>query len=361
MNEGPPGASNARGCDADAPALGELYCGYANDAEIRAHASSGGIVSSILTDVLETGVVDAALVSWIASENGHIRAVSGLADNRKDVLAEAGSTYIYTPVIEAVRELENTDRRVAVVALPCQARSIRKLIEKRPNLRRNVVLIIGLFCRGAVGPEFYDDLFRKKGINPGEVQRVKVTRGHVGGEVRVILHDGRIVPLSFFGMNAYRTAGFHAHPGCLHCTEHLAEAADISVGDIFTPEYERREIKHSCFIPRTEAGRAIVQRLAESGRIAFEFFGAQRYRQTFRKIEAFSNSIASRTLAAKLAGVRLPPHPLRFCHPLHVLSWTLFFLFYRLSRTPWGRRMLYALPPIAVKGAAILVKGLSKT
>ncbi|HNR37192.1 MAG TPA: Coenzyme F420 hydrogenase/dehydrogenase, beta subunit C-terminal domain [Candidatus Hydrogenedentes bacterium] len=354
MNEDPSGA-------ADALALGEMYCGYANDAEVRAHASSGGIVSAILLDELEAGAIDAALVSWIASENGQIKAVSGLVENRGGVLAEAGSAYVYTPVIDAVRDLENTNRRVAVVALPCQARGIRKLTEKRPNLRRNVVLVIGLFCRGAVGPEFYDDLFRKKGIDPGEVERVKVARGHVGGEVRVVLRDGRIVPLSFFGMNAYRTSGVHAHSGCLHCTEHLAEDADISVGDIFTPEYERREIKHSCFIPRTEAGRAIMQRLAESGRIAFEFFGTQRYRQTFRKIEAFSNALDARALAAKLTGVRLPPHPIRFCHPLHVLSWMIFFTFFRLSRTSWGRRMLYALPPITVKSAAILVKGLSKT
>ena len=354
--------AGSRGCLSvrDALVLGEMYCGYAADAGVRAHASSGGIVSSLLIELLRTGAVDSAVVSWITSEHERIAAVSGLAETRDAVLDAAGSAYIYTPVVATVRRLEHTQRRVAVVALPCQARSIRELIERRPDLRRNVVLIVGLFCRGAVQSEFYDDLLRKKGINPGDVECVKVNRGHVSGEVRFVLRGGRCVSMDFFELNAYRTAGIHAHPACLHCTEHLADSADISVGDIFTAEYKRRSVKHSCFVPRTEAGLSAVQGLAESGKAACEHFGMQRYRDTFRKLEAFTNTLDSRAVAARLTRVRFPGKGIRPCHPLHVLSWTLFFVFFRMSRTAWGRRVLYALPPIAVKGMSVLVKGLSK-
>lgn len=353
-------AQDASGCTPGAPLLGEMYCGYASDPEVRVAASSGGIVSSVLLSLLESGTIDAAIVSGISSADGQVTAISRPVESREAVLAAAGSAYIYTPVIAAVRQLEGTERRVAVVALPCQARAIRELLDKRPALRRNVVLLIGLFCRGAVRSQFYDDLLRKKGIDPGRVEEVKVARGHVRGEVRVALRDGRTASIDFFELNAYRTAGFHAHPGCLQCTKHLAESADISVGDIFTAEYKQRPIKHSCFVARTEAGLSALRRLHESGAAVNEYFGTQRYAETFRKIERFCAELAPRACAACLTGVGFRGKRLRACNPFHVLSWMLFQIDYRATRNALGRRVLYALPPAAVKAASVLIKGLSK-
>ena len=353
-------AQGASGCAAGAPSLGEMYCGYASDPEVRAAASSGGIVSGVLLSLLEAGEIDAAIVSGISSSEGEARADSDPVETREAVLAAGGSAYIFTPVVGAVRQLKGTDRRVAVVALPCQARKIREMLDAQPDLGRNVVLVIGLFCRGSVRAEFYDDFLRKKGIDPGAVASVKVARGHVGGEVRVTFRDGRTVSLDFFELNAYRTAGFHAHRACLSCTEHLAESADISVGDIFTSEYKRRPIKHSCFIARSEAGLSALRRLHESGGMVCEYFGAQRYASVFRKIARFSDDVAPRACAACFSGVRFEGKRLQGCNPFHVLSWMLFQINYRATQNDRGRRVLYALPPVVVKAAAVFIKGLSK-
>lgn len=342
---------------------GELYAGYAGES-IRAFASSGGIVSAILTELLESGQIDGALVSRITSRDDHVVAETLLATTREEILACGGSSYIDTPVLQQVKALAGSDmRRVAVVALPCQVRALRSMMARDPQLREKFSPVISLFCRGTVKPAFYDDFLAREGIAPGMLETVKIHRKHVGGKAVFHLRNGEQHVVPFMKLNAYRLAGIHPKTLCAWCDEHLGVEADISVGDIFMREYKQRPIKYSAFVGWTDAATALLQDMRDRGLIEAEFVGWEKYQRKFAKIEKMSNTLASRYTAARIAGQKrprqLPPNPGPF-NLFHCLAWTLFYLNGRLSRSERGRRVLYALPSPVISFMAYLIKALSR-
>ena len=352
------------GRGADAPSLRideqEMYIGYSCDDGVRAQAASGGLASAILLHLMDTGQVDGAIVSRIVSRDGAITGVSELARTREDVLNAAGSSYIDTPVWQAVKALREFDGRVAVVTLPCQARLMRKLLAKDEALRARVAVIIGLFCRGTVTEKFYEDLLPRYGVDPSQVARLKVVRTHIKGTVTATLHDGQTRDMKFHKVNAYRMAGIHAKALCLWCDEHLAAAADISVGDIFAPEIKQRPIKHSALVCRTSIGAQVIDEMVRGGRLQLERYGMDKYRSVFSEIEQYTNTLAPRYWAAKLTGQNAATSRTWRVNPLHVLSWTMYFLSYRLSKSPGGRRFIFKLPQTCIAVWALGIKLLSK-
>jgi coenzyme F420 hydrogenase subunit beta len=343
--------------------VGELYAGYADDS-IRPFAASGGIVSAILTALLESGQIDGALVSRITSCGAHIVAETVFATTREEILACGGSSYIDTPVLQTVKELAKTDtRRIAVVALPCQVRSLRSMMARDPALRAKFFPVISLFCRGTVNPVFYDDFLRREGIAPETVETIKINRKHVSGEAVVHLHNGKQYHIPFMKLNVYRLAGIHPKPLCAWCAEHIGNEADISVGDIFMKEYKQRPIKHSAFVGWNEDAVSLLQNLYTGGKIHAEFVGWEIYHKKFAKIEKMSNTLASRYAAARIVGQKrprqLPPNPGPL-NPFHSLAWTLLYLNGKLSRTERGRRFLYNLPSPVISLMAYFIKALSR-
>ncbi|MBN2071677.1 MAG: Coenzyme F420 hydrogenase/dehydrogenase, beta subunit C-terminal domain [Candidatus Krumholzibacteriota bacterium] len=338
----------------------EIYAGYATEAGIRAPASSGGIVSAILIDLIESGEIDGALVSRIVSIDGHIKGQTELATDRDSVLRCAGSSYIETPVLKEAARLGDKEGRFAVVALPCQVRALREYLSTRPGLKKRIRYIIGLFCRGTVNGSLYDDFFCKYGITTSEVTSVSVRRGHVSGEVIIDLTDGDSTTIPFAMLNSYRIAGIDLMPRCLWCDEHLAADADIAVGDIFTGEYRKKDIKHSAYVCWTEAGTFLMNKMVNKKTVTAEYFGTKRYRRSFSAIEAFSNRTGARVVAARFTGSRSEISLSGFFNIFHSLAWTIIFTNNRLSRTVQGRRLLFGFPPWIIRLEAIAVKALSR-
>jgi coenzyme F420 hydrogenase subunit beta len=339
----------------------ELYAGYWLDDPARSQTSSGGIVSCILVDLLERGIIKGALVSRITSVDGKVRALTSLVKTKEDVLLHGGSSYIDSDVVEKMKELKNQPGRIAVVAIPCQVRAIRALMAHDPELAKKFNPVIGLFCRGNVNAEFYDDFFQKRELRPDNIGQVKILRGHTSGNVNISLKDGGETSIPFMAMNSYRLAGIHAKALCAWCDEHKSAGADISVGDIFSTEFKQKAVKHSAFIPRTDEMAALMQDLVNRGVVACEFVGMDKYAREFAKVERFSSNLAPRYPAAKMAGLHRPrTKPLGKVNPFHVLSWAIFFRNSKLSQSENGRRFLFSLPPIIVKATAFIIKGLSR-
>lgn len=339
----------------------ELYAGYWLDDAARAQTSSGGIVSCILVDLLERGIIKGALVSRITSVDGKVRAVTSIAKTKQEILLHGGSSYIDSDVVDKIKELKDLPGRYAVVAIPCQVRAIRALMARDPGLAKKFNPVIGLFCRGNVNAEFYDDFFKKRGLSADNIDQVKILRGHTSGNVNISLKDGGETSIPFMSMNSYRLAGIHAKALCAWCDEHKSEGADISVGDIFSKEFKQKAVKHSSLIPRTEEMAVLMQDLVKRNVVTCEFVGMDKYLSEFAKVERFSSNLAPRYAAAKMAGLHRPrTKPHGKVKLFHVLSWAIFFRNSRLSQSQKGRRFLFSLPPVLVKATAFIIKGLSR-
>ena len=93
----------------------------ASDDFVYETGQDGGLVSAILIWCLDNGIIDGALVSHLEGGEAGWKAVPGVATNRDEVLAGAGSRYTYSANTMAFPEaVERGLSKLALVGMSCQ-------------------------------------------------------------------------------------------------------------------------------------------------------------------------------------------------------------------------------------------------
>ncbi|HLA67262.1 MAG TPA: Coenzyme F420 hydrogenase/dehydrogenase, beta subunit C-terminal domain [Acidimicrobiia bacterium] len=199
----------------------------ATDPEILGRAQDGGVVSAMLIHALETGALAGAVLGDVMPDDSQIGR-HRLATDRAGVLACSGSRYTYSPNTLALQEAMTSDvHPLAVVGVPCQVDGVR--LEQHSSIRlemanwyrRNVTLVLGLFCSEAFTHESISRLAEVLGV-----ERHRIANINIKGKVVVRLDDGQVVDASLKQFRKW------ARPACLYCLDYSAEKADVGFGGI---------------------------------------------------------------------------------------------------------------------------------
>jgi coenzyme F420 hydrogenase subunit beta len=200
----------------------EVVSVWANSGAVHASGQDGGFITSALLWGLQTGRIDAAVLSR-PSEVRPFDSEPFLAITAQDVLDCAGSVYTYSagPLVlqeAASRGLES----VALVGMGCQA-SINGAVRARGlgKLAARIGITIGLFCSKTFTYEGQAEVLARRGIAMDEVIKVDVK-----GRFLAWTRDGRRVEIPLKEMHP------HTREGCRLCPDFAAEHADISAGGI---------------------------------------------------------------------------------------------------------------------------------
>ncbi|MFH0914301.1 MAG: Coenzyme F420 hydrogenase/dehydrogenase, beta subunit C-terminal domain [Chloroflexota bacterium] len=202
----------------------EVLIARAADSASRERGQYGGTVTSLLSLALTEGLIEAAILTKLDQDQNP---VASLARSREAILEAGGVSYEACPTLEAWNRLpRDSQKRVGVVATPCQATAIAKMRVHPPQNRANtgnVRLVLGLFCTWALAPEEFhrylsDNLdlpqVVKFDIPPPPAERFDVyTRAD---KVSFPLQEVRKFVL----------------PACGYCLDMTSELADISVGAV---------------------------------------------------------------------------------------------------------------------------------
>ena len=211
----------------------------------------GGLVSAILIWCLENGIIDGALVSQLEGEAAGWKAVPGVATNRDEVLAAAGSRYTYSANTMAFPEaVERGLSKLALVGMSCQT-SIGPVMWHRKvgKVGRPIKLNIGLLCSKSFDDSLFDELFWiKYGLRKDDIKKMNIK-----GVFQVWMHNGDYHEISLKECHAW------TREGCLHCPDFAAEHADISTGGIGDAS------DWTLTVVRTELGREIIVRMLQEG------------------------------------------------------------------------------------------------
>ena len=134
----------------------------ATDPEILELGQDGGLVSALLIWALEHDMIDAALVSILEGDGSTWKAVPGLATNRAEVLAAAGSRYTYSanPLAYPLA-IEAGAERIALVGMGCQASAAPVMkARKAGKIARRLSLTIGLLCSKTFDDAIFPEIVR---------------------------------------------------------------------------------------------------------------------------------------------------------------------------------------------------------
>ena len=247
------------------------YIGHAWKHELRWNASAGGAISAMLILAFDQNMIDVAIVTGPDPEDP-VMTKSFIAHNPDDVLSSGGSRYAPSSVLKYLREIDPEDR-VAIVGLPCQFESLRKMELINPNLGRKIKLRLGVFCSHNVSMLATEFVYRYFKISREDIVDLRYRGDGWPSGIRVRTSNGHEYKLS--NQNSIWTKLFmsfiFAAPYCLLCTDHTSEMADLSFGDAWLPEImENDDVGETVIISRTSVGENLLKEAVRRSRLEIE-------------------------------------------------------------------------------------------
>jgi coenzyme F420 hydrogenase subunit beta len=229
-----------------------VYAARTMSHDIQGRAQDGGVVTSLLTQFLNDGG-DGVIVAGL--EEGKIWLPKPVvARSREEVLGAAGTKYTVSSTMLGVRKAVKDLglKKLAVVGTPCQMRGLTLLTEgkyKNKKYADAVALKVGLFCMETFS---YDEMIKyleEEGVDPGKVTKFEIKNGRF-----YALADSEELHKTKLGKVKKLV-----RPCCHVCDDFTSEYADISVGNVGTPD------GWSTVITRTERSEKAFKAAVESG------------------------------------------------------------------------------------------------
>ncbi len=225
----------------------------ATDPDVLACGQDGGLVSALLIWALEHDVIDAALVSYLEGDGSTWKAVPGVATNRAEVLAAAGSRYTYSAnPLAYPQAIAAGAERIALVGMGCQASAPPVMsARKAGKVARRLSLSIGLLCSKTFDDAIFPELFEARyGIARADIEKMNIK-----GVFQVWTRDGAFHEIPLKEAHAW------TREGCKTCPDFAAEHADISTGGIGAFN------DWTLTMVRTDKGRDVLNGMIDDGAV----------------------------------------------------------------------------------------------
>jgi coenzyme F420 hydrogenase subunit beta len=233
-----------------------LLCRTA-DERLAEVGQDGGFVSAMLVWLFEHDYIDGALTSFLdpPDPDGGLswRAKPGLARNRDDVIASAGSRYTYSANTLALKQAEEEQiRRLALVGMSCQTSVLPVMWTRRVGkVSRPFLFNIGLLCSKTFDDAIFAELFEAKyGLKKSEMVKMNIK-----GVFQIWMRDGSYHEIDLKECHAW------TREGCKLCPDFAAEHADISTGGI------GEDNAWTLCVVRTELGEEVMSRMIADGSV----------------------------------------------------------------------------------------------
>lgn len=225
----------------------------AADDTVHQTGQDGGLVSAILIWAMEHDYIDAALTSFLEGGAGGWVAKPGVAANREEILASAGSRYTYSANTLAIDEArERGFSKLALVGMSCQSSVPPVMWHRRVGkISKPIIFNLGLLCSKTFDDAIFEELFEAK----YRLRRQDMVKMNIKGVFQIWMRDGSYHEINLKECHAW------TREGCTHCPDFAAEHADISCGGI------GKDNDWTLTIVRTDLGREIISRMIADGSI----------------------------------------------------------------------------------------------
>jgi coenzyme F420 hydrogenase subunit beta len=199
-----------------------LLC-RASEETVHKMGQDGGFVGAMLIWLMEHDYIDAALTSFLESDGSWL-AKPGVARNREEVLASAGSRYTYSANTLAVKDaLAEGFERLALVGMGCQTSSLPMMWSRKVGKAGKPFLFnIGLLCSKTFDDAIFEELFLAKYGLPKQ----DMVKMNIKGVFQIWMKDGSYHEIDLKECHQW------TREGCKHCPDFAAEHADVSTGGI---------------------------------------------------------------------------------------------------------------------------------
>ena len=245
-----------------------VFIGHSGNEEIRKNGASGGILTGIAINLLETEVID-GVVTLAMGVKRPDEATPIIATNRTEILASAQSVYAVTPMLTIFSEMEKFSGKLAFIGLPEQNSVLRMLQTLGHPTARKVKLILGPYTGTNMYFGAVRSFLRSKGVKDSTpIENLQYRAGEWPGKLSVTLNDGKCFEAEKFFYNYLIPFFISRH--CQIIPDFSNELTDISVGDAWSPLYESQRGGYSVVITRSQQGDDLVEQMSKKGSLVLE-------------------------------------------------------------------------------------------
>lgn len=247
-----------------------IMTGAATDSRTNFEASSGGAISALLVQALDSGLVDRVL--HVTADPGrptrNMMRVSRTAD---EVISGAGSRYTASSPLEFIDAALAEGGRFAFVGKPCDASALRRLGRVDDRVAKHVPLVVSFFCAGVPSHDGVDRILKAMEIAPETVTAFRYRGQGWPGNCVAEAADGRRGELTYaqsWGGHLSKEVQFR----CKICPDGVGGVADVACADAWYgdddgyPSFAEADGR-SLIVTRTPAGEALVDAAIAAGRL----------------------------------------------------------------------------------------------
>ncbi len=251
----------------------ETATGYASDAALRHHASSGGVLSALLVHALASGLVDYVVETGMDTTDP-LANTTVVARSAEAIFAAAGSRYASSsPLADIGRHLD-APGRFAFVGKPCDVAALRALARIDPRVDAKVPLMLAFFCAGVPSGDGGRRILVAIDAPVDAVTAFRYRGDGWPGNATATLADGTTRSMSYhdsWGQILSKEIQFR----CKICPDAVGGAADIACADAWYgdargyPDFTEKDGR-SLVMVRTAKGEQVYRAALAAGTIATE-------------------------------------------------------------------------------------------
>lgn len=251
-----------------------LYSGWAADATIRKHASSGGIITSLCCFLLKERKVD-AIVQITASKDVPYATEICISETEEEVIECSGSRYsISSPLYNLSAKLNN-DKRYALVGKPCDISAIKMYMNSFDEANMPIIYFLSFFCAGMPSNDAQKRLLKALDCEDvNDCESVQYRGDGWPGYARVKKKNGTINRINY-EESWGKILGRDVRKICRFCLDGIGEFADVSCADYWylndknQPLFNESNGRNAVFA-RTDVGKEILSEAEQKNYICLE-------------------------------------------------------------------------------------------
>lgn len=282
----------------------KLYYGFSNNKEVRKKASSGGMLTEIAAYLLESKKADVVIQVSRKKEDA-MKTEVVFSKSRTDVLACAGSRYTASSALLGILERMEKGKKYAVIGKPCDISVLRNYMEKKTELKQQIICLLSFFCGGTPSFQANEKLLQSMSLRRDRVTDFTYRGNGWPGETVGVNADGTEHKAKY-EESWGKILGRDLQDICRFCWEGVGESADISCGDGWyivdgKPSFEENDGRN-IVIARSELGVNILKHMEAQKRVTLAKIKDEKEvqlaqpGQLMRKAAMFSRVLAMRLL-----------------------------------------------------------------
>lgn len=332
---------------------------HAKDEAIRNNAASGGVISAILSYLLQQKKIDGALVLKSYVEGNQIKTQYKIATTKEEIKQSQGSKYINTNFAhDAVPLIKAFNGKLALVLLPCDTKIINRLRKNDPELDQKIVLTIALFCGHVSEPGLSQLIIKKTKPRGKSLTDFRYRAGHWRGKMQFHFEDDTHISKSFSVFSDYQNLYFYCAKKCFQCHDHTGYECDLSIGDVWLMKMKANPIKHNAVISRTAFAKALIEEAQSRDILGGETVQITEIADAQSRSLPLHYNVTARAKAGKWHGIKIQDTVNEKVRLVDFLVAYILIFNYKLSNSPKGRRRIEKMPKSILKAYLYFLKAL---